>query len=182
MLHDTLLSEDSSMDTQNTHIDTHPGLFKVKFESGDFNSSLIAERAFREGEIISSLGKFTPGPKAYSTVQWGPGRTDHIELNTDLLYLNHSCEPNVAIDVSDTNSQNWHVKALKDIAIGDTLTFFYPSTEWDMGQSFKCSCGARSCLGQIYGAKWLSREELSGRGFTNKHIWELLEQRDTFSK
>lgn len=102
----------------------------------------------------------TAGTKAYSSVQWGPRPTDHIELNSDLLYgtshlsscrcptlpypiVNHSCEPNVAFDVSSPNKADWHLKALRDIPIGDTLAFFYPSTEWHMEQAFACQCKAK---------------------------------------
>jgi hypothetical protein len=44
------------------------------------------------------------------------------------------------------------VVALKPIAEGDEMTFFYPSTEWDMAQPFKCQCGSNKCLGEIRGA------------------------------
>lgn len=32
------------------------------------------------------LGKLTKGPKTYTSVQYGPGSNDHIELNSDLVY------------------------------------------------------------------------------------------------
>lgn len=31
---------------------------------------------------------------------------------------NHSCEPNVAVDLSSANPANWHVRVLKDIEAG----------------------------------------------------------------
>jgi hypothetical protein len=32
--------------------------------------------------------------------------------------------------------------ALKDIAVGEVITFFYPITEWDAwGGGFECACG-----------------------------------------
>jgi hypothetical protein len=56
------------------------------------------------------------------------GINKHLLLNTDLVYINHSCEPSLIFDT----------KALAIVAgphglkKGEELTFFYPSTEWDM--------------------------------------------------
>ncbi len=58
---------------------------------------------------------------------------------------------------------------------GDELTFFYPSTEWDMAQGFACICNTASCRGYISGAKNLSAAQLQGL-WLNKHIEELLEE------
>jgi len=60
---------------------------------------------------------------------------------------------------------------------GEELTFFYPSTEWDMAQGFDCFCGSVSCRGFIRGAKSMSLEQLQGM-WLNAHIRKLLEERD----
>ncbi|KAG8894610.1 hypothetical protein FRB99_001103 [Tulasnella sp. 403] len=120
---------------------SHPGLFKVNKQPGDYNSSLVALKSFKAGDTICLMRGLTSGQKKYSTVQCGPN--EHFELNSDLLYVNHSCEPNVAFDISSSFRQDWHVRALKDINAGNALTFFYPSTEWDMAQPFDCSCNSK---------------------------------------
>ena len=58
---------------------------------------------------------------------------------------------------------------------GDALTFFYPSTEWEMDQPFECNCGAPGgkCKGWISGAKGMRREDLE-EYWLNEHIVELL--------
>lgn len=67
--------------------------------------------------------------------------------------------------------QRWEVVAgPKGIKSGEDITFFYPSTEWDMAQGFECSCGAADCLGQIRGAKYLTLKQLEDRGLVNEHI------------
>lgn len=39
--------------------------------------------------------------------------------------------------------QRWAVLAgPRGLAEGQDITFFYPSTEWDMAQGFDCACGA----------------------------------------
>lgn len=58
---------------------------------------------------------------------------------------------------------------------GQELTFFYPSTEWNMAQGFDCFCGSRNCCGYISGAKNMSSEQLRGKKL-NLHIERLLEE------
>lgn len=108
---------------------SHPGLFKVvrQGNSDSFLSKLIADRDYDQGHVIVDLTGLTPGPKRYSSVQISP--TEHVELNSDLLYLNHSCDPSTYLDVTKRC-----LVALKSLKNGDELTFFYPSTEWDMGK------------------------------------------------
>lgn len=65
----------------------------------------------------------------------------------------------------------------RELKVGDALTFFYPSTEWDMARGFECACGADECLGEIRGARWLSGEVL-GRYWVNEHIKDLVKERD----
>ncbi|EPE30414.1 SET [Glarea lozoyensis ATCC 20868] len=114
----------------------------------------------------------TPASEAtYATVQCG--RDAHLNLNSDLVYINHSCEPSVIFETS-TLSILAGPKGLKE---GEELTFFYPSTEWEMAQGFDCLCGTGSCKGWIGGAKDMGWEGLKGM-YLNGHIRELLEERD----
>lgn len=43
---------------------------------------------------------------------------------------------------------------------GQELTYFYPSTEWVMANSFTCLCGTSSCRGFITGARDMSKRQL----------------------
>ncbi|KAJ7173779.1 hypothetical protein C8R46DRAFT_1161527 [Mycena filopes] len=157
---------------------SHPDSFVVKFQSGDFSSFLKTRRSFVQGETLTVLRDLTTGPKAYSTVQCGRGPEDNVELNSDFLYVNHSCEPNIAFDLSSADPTEWHVRALKDIDAGSPVTFFYPSTEWEMDQAFECQCGTKTCLGRIQGAKFLTVDQVKERGWTSPWIVELMEERD----
>ena len=87
----------------------------------------------------------------------------HINLNSDLLYANHSCTPSL---VFDTGRMEARVVADRPLRVGDELTFFYPSTEWEMDRPFRCRCGAGegTCLGWIDGAKVLARRVEPGLG------------------
>ncbi|CAP70704.1 uncharacterized protein PODANS_3_7680 [Podospora anserina S mat+] len=110
----------------------------------------------------------TPAPSpTYATVQCGIN--SHLNLNSDLLYINHSCDPSLIFDTT-----NLVVMAgPKGLKVGEELTFFYPSTEYAMAQPFDCFCGSSSCKGRISGARDMKPEQLEGM-FLNAHIRELL--------
>ncbi|EST08591.1 SET domain protein [Kalmanozyma brasiliensis GHG001] len=156
------------------HKPTHPSLVQVVFNNGSYNSHLISLQNFSRGDLITPFSPHADfaSAKSYSTVQTGP--ETHIELNSDLLYCNHSCDPNVAFVIGDARDKaSWKARAEKDIKKGDILTFFYPSTEWHMSQPFDCSCGSSShCLGKIDGAHSIPEETLK-KYFVNQHILEL---------
>lgn len=61
------------------------------------------------------------------------------------------------------------MRAAPDLAAGEELTFFYPSTEWEMDRPFICLCGSPSCVRLVAGAKHLAVETL-GRYYINQHI------------
>lgn len=118
--------------------------------------SLVATKSFQHNAVLCSFsGGAVSATPTYLTVQ--TGLNQHITLVPDFLqYCNHSCEPNIFF-----NTTTFELVALKDIYTGDELTFFYPSSEWKMDQSFTCNCGNKNCLHTIKGAAYLSKEMLS---------------------
>ena len=109
--------------------------------------AFFAQRAYMPGEVLAVFfaGEFRSVP-SYLTVQVGINK--HIMLQPEhLQYINHSCDPNVFFDTA-----RMQVVAVRPISEGDEMTFFYPSTEWDMAQPFTCNCGTAACLGEIRGA------------------------------
>jgi len=160
------------------HTPTHPGEFAVEFSPGDYASSLKSLNAFTAGEVMAYVKGTTKAAKSYSTVQHGSGIDDNIELNSDLVYINHSCDPNVAFDLSSSDQSEWHLRALKDIHPGDYLAFFYPSSEWDMAQSFNCRCKEPVCLGTVQGAKYLSEDVLLAKGYVSPWVLQMVRERD----
>lgn len=124
--------------------------------------AFFAQRRYEAGEILSrfSAGEVHDKP-SYLTVQVGINR--HIMLQPEhLQYINHSCEPNVFFD-----THSMEVIAVQRIEEGDELTFFYPSTEWDMAQPFNCTCGTKSCLGEIKGAAHIEPSVIETYRLTN---------------
>ena len=133
--------------------------------------SLHAAAFFDAGEVVS---EFTPEHifevATYLTVQTGENK--HITLNPEFLqYINHSCDPNVFFDTT-----RMELVAIKEIQPGDELMFFYPSSEWQMTQSFDCFCGSSKCIHSIQGAVFLSELTIQEYRFTD-FIMEQLQHR-----
>jgi SET domain len=126
-------------------------------------TSLVANVPFRRGDLILPLiGRLSV--RSYRTIQID-GST---HLDGDLMaFMNHSCRPTSIVQV-----QAMGVRAAVDLKQGDEITFFYPSTEWDMVRPFECLCGADDCVGFVAGAQYLSTDILR-RYFINPHIQEL---------
>lgn len=153
---------------------THPDLFKVEYKPGAYTSRLISLIDAPPGQVLCRITGTTPSSnRTYATVQIS--RNSDIELNSDLVYCNHSCDPSVLFDMSAMEVRV--ADGGQGLKKGHDVTFFYPSTEWDMTQAFECGCGAKGCLGEIKGARYLDRDVL-GRYWLNGHIRELVEERD----
>ena len=139
---------------------------RVVEEDGHKGKHVVTERAIRSGEaVLEVVGYHAVATANRFTVQAGVGT--HLAGIGPLTFMNHSCVPNVIINTPDMS-----VMAIRDIAAGEELTFFYPSTEWHMAEPFNCHCGAASCIGRVAGADSLSDDILS-RYFLNQHIHAL---------
>jgi hypothetical protein len=150
---------------------SHPDLIEIHRGSGSFSSYSTSLVDLNAGSLFTRITSATlVSAAAYSTVQ--TGKDSHVELNSDLLYTNHSCDPSLIFDMKQMEVRVVDDRPLKK---GDVLTFFYPSTEWEMAQAFDCQCRTPKCLGTIQGAKHMQRDIL--RTFwLNKHIEDLLKQ------
>jgi hypothetical protein len=133
--------------------------------------SLYARKKFRANQLIVEFSWTEIHVKPnYLTVQIG--ENEHIELLPEYLEcINHSCDPNSFFDTT-----NKRLIALKPIAAGEEITFFYPSAEWDMDQIFQCLCNCSNCLGIIKGAKYLDDATAKKYRFTD-FIRQKLESR-----
>jgi hypothetical protein len=128
--------------------------------------SLITRHRYAKGEIICPI----PSERVYShptqfTVQ--VSRHRHVEVG-ELASMNHSCNPNTILD-----TVHMRVIAARDIQAGEELTFFYPSTEWEMSAPFICLCGAANCIQVVAGARFLPLSTLE-HYYLNPHIRELM--------
>ncbi|WPG98516.1 Hypothetical protein R9X50_00130700 [Acrodontium crateriforme] len=150
---------------------THPGLVEVVYGKGDFASKLVSLVDLNPGEVLTKIeGATSTSQRAYSSVQ--TGEHSDIELNSDLVFSNHSCQPTVVFDMA-----KFEIRAGEHgLKKGQDVTFFYPSSEWDMQQPFRCNCGSEQCLESIRGARFLEDKVLE-RYWLNEHIQTLLQKR-----
>jgi len=89
------------------------------------------------------------------------------EFEELMMFLNHSCEPNVGIQ-----GQIVFV-AMRPIAAGEELTLDYATIERP-AEPMACHCGAASCRRVISGEDW-RKPELQ-RKYSNFFAWYLLEK------
>jgi len=80
---------------------------------------------------------------------------EEAEYEPVMLFLNHSCEPNVGF------AGNIVLVAMRDIAAGEELTTDYALFD-DYDGEMACRCGTASCRGVISGRDW-QRPELRQR-------------------
>jgi uncharacterized membrane protein YeiB len=120
----------------------------VEVIRGPGYASLHALRSFAPGEIVFPLeGRLVRQPTRFTIQIGADAHLDPISERTSPWgYLNHGCDPNVAIDV-------WRraVVARRPIVAGDELRFDYNSTEWELAEPFVCNCGAPGCVGVAMG-------------------------------
>ena len=89
------------------------------------------------------------------------------EFEGVMMFLNHSCEPNVGIQ-----GQIVFV-ALRDVAAGEELTLDYATIDQD-SEPMACGCGAEGCRRLITGQDW-RKPELQ-RKYGSFFAWYLLEK------
>lgn len=135
---------------------------EMRRKLSDGQNALFSLRSYEPGEVIAhfTAGTISAEP-TYLTIQLGIRK--HITFDPEFLqYINHSCDPNVFFDTTAMQ-----LVALKPLKCEEEMTFFYPSTEWKMTQSFQCYCGSPHCLGKIRGAAFLSKEAQEKYRFTD---------------
>jgi hypothetical protein len=144
-------------------------MLKVISDGRTYGAHLITTEAISSGKDFFRIAQYRiRSEPTYQTIQIGPGT--HIDGLVELTYMNHSCRPNVVVHTGDLACY-----AVRDIAAGEELTFFYPSTEWDMARPFVCLCGAPECIQLVVGSRFLSLSVLT-RYFINQHISELIRE------
>lgn len=119
----------------------------------DRDRKSITTKEFKKGEVIAKIAPYSIRKEPdFLTVQIN--REEHI-LDLLLEAMNHSCSPTTFVD-----TQRMVVTAARDLSPGEELTFFYPSTEWEMDRLFQCHCQSPNCIGFVAGAKKLTIQQM----------------------
>jgi uncharacterized protein len=108
--------------------------------------------AIKGGHIVTTATlKSLPERLQNSDIQIADGfhlvAMDEAEYEPVMLFINHSCEPNVGF------AGNIVLVAMRDISPGEELTTDYALFD-DYDGSMECQCGTPSCRGTIDGRDW----------------------------
>jgi hypothetical protein len=80
-------------------------------------------------------------------------------------FINHSCDPNCVLSGSVV------LVALRDLAIGEELTYDYATSDGSDYDEFECACGTDLCRGKVSGHDWMLPElQLRYRGFFSPYL------------
>jgi uncharacterized protein len=128
--------------------------------SGISGRGLIAVEPIAKDEIVAIKGGHLvdtatldalPELLQNSQVQVADGfylvALDEAEYEPVMLFINHSCEPNVGF------AGNIVLVAMRDVAAGEELTTDYALFD-DADDPMTCNCGTPSCRGTISGRDW----------------------------
>lgn len=141
-------------------------VYQVDDQNPLFGRALLASQDIARGSVVLSLRncEVLHAPTKYSVYTGGDRHVDHPVL----ARLNHSCSPNIFVDTTVHE-----VVAMRDVAAGEILSFFYPATEWAISHPFVCECGSDPCIGLVAGAAF-APEHVLDHYQLNDHIDDML--------
>lgn len=91
------------------------------------------------------------------------------EIGNIMMFLNHSCNPNVGIRGEIT------FVAMRDIKTGEELTIDYAMTDNDY-YKIKCHCGQKNCREVITGKDWQNKIlQKMYKGYFSRYIQDKIE-------
>jgi hypothetical protein len=125
---------------------------------------LFARVAIARGEIVAAKGGHVLTGSEWAALEPALGAAD-IQIAEDLfiapvredhrpgsmLYTNHSCDPNLAIQGQIV------LVAMRDIDAGEELTIDWATTD-DGDHRMTCRCDSPRCRGTVTGKDWMKPE------------------------
>ena len=69
-------------------------------------------------------------------------------------FINHSCDPNCEADEIDGRV---FIRAIRNIAVGEELSYDYNLYDGNLDDPAQCHCGARHCRGTLYSEREAAR-------------------------
>jgi SET domain-containing protein len=141
---------------------------------------LFATKRIPKGEIVSVRGghiltrpmlkqrRIPPGYWGYTIADgFVLGPLTKRETESVMMFLNHSCEPNVGIQ-----GQIVFV-AMRDIRVGEELTIDYAMFGGDT-KPMRCRCGAAACRKVITRADW--RLKVLQKKYAGYFSWQIVQR------
>ncbi len=142
--------------------------------SGITGTGSFAVESIPAGEVLAAFGGWVADADRFA--QLDP-TTQHLSIQIDEgLYLvspqatdgdriNHSCDPNGGMRGGGI------VVAMRDIAIGEELSFDYAMSDGSDYDEFECSCGTARCRSKVTGRDWMEPDlQRRYRGFFSPYL------------
>ena len=142
---------------------------------------VVASRAIPAGEVIVIWSGI---PMSTAQVEALPEREKDFILQTDddvflvtpldelctADFVNHSCRPNCGLRDAVT------LVAMRNIDVGESITFDYAMSDANSIVEFECRCGADECRGRVTGSDWML-QDLQARyaGWFAPHVQRRIE-------
>eukprot|EP00121_Abeoforma_whisleri_P003585 Awhi_evm1s3221 len=117
---------------------------KVDFDSVINGQSVMAKRDLVKGEIVGRVDikeDLVDTPTRF-TLQAAQNLHIKGESLKELVNLNHSCDPSLSL-VYREHSLDFELS--RNVKEGDSVTFSYNTTEYDMASPFECKCNSPNC-------------------------------------
>ena len=135
----------------------------------------IAVESIDAGEVIAAFGGRCVTRDEFDLLPTGQQvRSIQIEERLFLAgpvepepadFINHSCEPNCGM------SGNNVLVALRDIEVGDALSYDYATSDGCDYDEFECACGSVNCRGKVTGYDWMLPElQIRYRGYFSPYL------------
>ena len=139
----------------------------------------FAKELIHQGEVVASFGGFAV--KASDLKNYSQDRVSRSIQASQHSYilsgresepgdmLNHSCNPNCgAVGIAT-------IKAMKQIEVGDEITFDYAMTDASPYDEFVCFCGETNCRKNITGNDWQNQEiQKKYKGYFSAYVESLI--------
>ncbi len=146
-----------------TNLSYHSPKTEVR-ESQIHGKGLFANAPIAQGEIVAVKGGYVLTQQRWAEIERDLGSAE-VQISEDLfiapvrkeqreggmLYTNHSCDPNVAIQGQIV------LVAMKDIAANEELTHDWATSD-DLDYEMRCNCGSPNCRGTITGKDWMKKD------------------------
>eukprot|EP00039_Didymoeca_costata_P012974 m.190321 g.190321 ORF g.190321 m.190321 type:complete len:335 (+) comp15639_c0_seq1:187-1191(+) len=150
----------------------------IEIREGSYGKQLVATRTFSKGSVMYHANgielDFDDKPFVLRVIREGhddeifegldtthsvmvPGKPNRRTYYGFDVFTNHSCDASIRTLTTETvdNILHYAVTAIRDIAIGDTITENYATFDYECNghEIEKCECGAEECMGQMKGFK-----------------------------
>jgi SET domain-containing protein len=114
---------------------------------------VISTRPFAAGEVIAEVDGVALRLEEVVDDEYCLWVTDELyfDMVDQTRWINHSCSPNgvVETDVDDQGKVSARITALRDIAVGEEITYDY---EFAVEFAIPCHCNSPQCRGMIIDA------------------------------